>query len=342
MRRARSAYPKSSGSRRASKDPGKKLSPRPTAVSRKGARRFDGKIEAIALPPRTVNLPTPNLRDVQCATPTGLHRMAYREWGDPRNDRVLVCVHGLLRVSNDFDPLARALLDRYRVVCPDVVGRGASGRLRDPKGYHLPTYVADMVTLLARLDARTVHWFGTSMGALIGLLLASLPDAPIERMILNDAGPVLDAAALARIGTYVGEIQRFPTIEDAEAYIRRISAPFGPHTDAEWRFLTETVMKRDGDAWIRNHDPAIAVPFKAVDPATQAAATLWSFYDAIRCPVLSVRGEHSDLLTAATQAEMATRGPQAEIVTIPGVGHAATFMHDDQIAIARHFLLDRR
>ena len=279
--------------------------------------------------------PAVRLRDVQCITPAGLHRMAYREWGDPDNDRVLVCVHGLTRVSNDFDAFAQAVSSDYRVICPDVVGRGRSGRLRDPMGYQLPTYVADMVTLLARADAKTLHWFGTSMGALIGMVLASLPESPIERMILNDAGPVLGAAAIARIGSYVGETPRFATIEDAEVYIRRITAPFGPHNDAQWRFLTEVVMRRDGDAWVRHHDPAIAVPFQSTP---QTDTTLWHLYDAIRCPVLAVRGEHSDLLSPETHAEMATRGPQAELVTIAGVGHAPTFLHDDQIAIAKDFL----
>jgi len=285
---------------------------------------------------RTPNEILPRLRDVQCITPAGLHRMAYREWGAPSNGRVLVCVHGLTRVSNDFDALARAMSDRYRVVCPDVVGRGRSDRLRDPASYQVPTYVADMVTLLARLDAQTVHWFGTSMGALIGMILASLPDTPITRMVLNDAGPVLEARAITRIGSYVGETPRFATLDDAEVYIRRIAAPFGEHSDAEWRFLTEVVMRRDGDAWVRHHDPKIAVPFAT---APQADTILWHFYDAIRCPVLAVRGERSDLLTEATHEAMAIRGPKATLATIPGVGHAPTFLHADQIAIARHFLL---
>lgn len=283
--------------------------------------------------------PAVRLRDVQCATPAGLHRMAYREFGDPANDRVLVCVHGLTRVSNDFDALAAALSDTYRVVCPDVVGRGRSDWLRDPTLYQIPTYVSDMVTLLARLDAKTVHWVGTSMGALIGMLLASFPDSPIARLVLNDAGPVIEGAALVRIGQYVGETPRFATIEDAEAYIRAITAPFGAHTDAEWRFLTEVVMKRDGDAFVRHHDPALAIPFKAIDPAKPVDTQLWAYYDAIRCPTLVVRGAQSDLLTAETHAAMATRGPQAELATIPDVGHAPTLMHDDQVAIIREFLL---
>ena len=280
--------------------------------------------------------PQVRLDDVQCISPAGLHRMAYREWGDPANERVLVCVHGLTRVSNDFDVLARAMAGDYRVVCPDVVGRGRSGRLADPMLYQVPTYVADMVTLLARIDAPTVHWFGTSMGALIGMVLASLPGSPIARMIVNDAGPVLGAAAIQRIGSYVGETPRFATLDEAETYIRRIAAPFGDHTDAEWRFLTEVVMRRDGDGWVRHHDPAIAVPFRS---APQTDTTLWHVYDAIRCPLLAVRGEHSDLLSVETHAAMAARGPKAELVSIPHVGHAPTFLHDDQVAIARDFLL---
>ena len=277
---------------------------------------------------------------MQCISPAGLHRMAYREWGDADNDRVLVCVHGLTRVSNDFDALARALAHDYRIICPDVAGRGRSSWLRDPMLYQLPTYVADMVTLLARIDAKTIHWFGTSMGGLLGMALASLPDSPIERLILNDAGPLIGAAAIARIGSYVGETPRFETIEAAEIYIRAITAPFGEHTDAEWRFLTEVVMRKDGDAWVRHYDPALAVPFKAAKEFVQQGDTsLWHFYDAIRCPVLAVRGERSDMLSAATHAEMATRGPKAKLVTIVDVGHAPTFMHADQIAIASDFLL---
>ena len=287
----------------------------------------------------------PRLRDVQCITPAGLHRMAYREWGDPDNDRVLVCVHGLTRIGNDFDRVARAMLPHYRVVCPDVAGRGRSDRLRDPMLYQNPTYISDMVTLLARLDAKTVHWFGTSMGGLIGMGLAALArsedmPAPISRMILNDVGPVISAVAVARIGGYLGRPVRFKSLDEAVSYIRQIAAPFGAHSDAEWRFLTEVVIRADGEGYVLHYDPAIAVPFKvAAAAAPDTDTSLWHIYDAITCPVLAVRGQHSDLLSAATHAEMATRGPRAELATIADVGHAPTFLHADQIAVAREFLL---
>ncbi|MCU0775635.1 MAG: alpha/beta hydrolase, partial [Ideonella sp.] len=157
----------------------------------------------------------PRLHHVQCLDPRGLHRMAYWEWGDPANDRVLVCVHGLSRQGRDFDVLARAMSDRYRVVCPDVVGRGESDRLADPMGYAVPTYVADMVTLLARLNARTLHWVGTSMGGLIGLGVASLANTPVERLVLNDVGPKIEAGALQRIGSYLGAPLTWGSLDEA-------------------------------------------------------------------------------------------------------------------------------
>ena len=275
---------------------------------------------------------------VQCVTPSGLHRMAYLEWGDTDNPRVVVCVHGLTRCARDFDFLAAELSRDYRVICPDVVGRGDSDWLKNPMEYAIPTYAADMVTLIARLDVESVYWVGTSMGGLIGMMLAALPDTPISRMVLNDVGPVVTAVSLERIGAYVGKAPRLPSIEAAEQLVRLVSAPFGPHTDAQWRFLTEHVVRREADGAYRMHyDPAIAVPFNAGAPHKDMA--LWSFWDAMRCPTMAIRGEHSDLLTRETLAQMAARGPRAKTVDLAGIGHAPTLMQPDQIALVRAFLL---
>jgi pimeloyl-ACP methyl ester carboxylesterase len=268
--------------------------------------------------------------------------MAYKEWGDPLNSKVLVCVHGVTRVSDDFDSLAHELSDDYRVVCPDVVGRGRSGWLRNPQHYQVPQYVSDMVTLLARLDAQTVHWLGTSMGGLIGMGLASLKDSPIRKLVLNDIGPELNPAALARIGDYIGQDVRFPDFESAARYIKDISLPFGPHTDEEWRKLAADVLRRDKDGqWVRHYDLGLAVPFKSATPEStkQAEALLWMAYDSISCPTLLARGAQSDLLTREAAQAMTTRGPKAELVELPGVGHAPTFMHMDQISVVKKFLL---
>jgi len=277
-------------------------------------------------------------RSVQCIAPSGLHRMSYVEWGEPGNPRVLVCVHGLTRCARDFDFLARELCGHYRVVCPDVPGRGESDWLKNPMEYAMPTYLGDMVTLIARIGAQSVHWVGTSMGGLIGMTLASLPESPVTRLVLNDIGPVLSAQALDRIATYLGKAPLFPSFEAAEQFVRVVAAPFGPHDDAQWRFLTEHVVRREQDGTYRfRYDPAVAVPFNAESPHKDVE--LWSVYDAVRCPTLVMRGEHSDLLSRETAARMAERGPRAKCVEIAGIGHAPTLMHADQIAIVRSFLL---
>lgn len=267
--------------------------------------------------------------------------MAYVEWGDPANPRVLLCVHGLARQGRDFDDFARAMSDRYRVVCPDVVGRGRSDWLADPAGYQIPAYVADMVTLLARLDAQELHWVGTSMGGLIGLGLAALPESPVTRMVLNDVGPAIEAAALQRIGTYLGQPLRWGSIDEAADYLWRISASFGPHSREQWLALTRPMLRPDGDGFKLHYDPAIAVPFRAITPEAARAgeAMLWASYDALRCPTLLLRGADSDLLSRETAQAMTQRGPKASLVEFEGVGHAPTLVAPDQIAAVREFLL---
>ncbi len=287
------------------------------------------------------HLSEPRLDHVQCLGASGLHRMAYWEWGEPANPRVLVCVHGLSRQGRDFDTLARAMSAHYRVVCPDVVGRGASDWLADPAGYQIPAYVADMVTLLARLNARTVHWVGTSMGGLIGLGLASLPQSPIGRLVLNDVGPSIEFDALVRIGTYLGQPLRWGTLEEAADYLRAISASFGPHTREQWLALSRPMLKADGDGFKLHYDPAIAQSFNAVTPQATAAgeALAWAAFDAIRCPTLVLRGADSDLLTRATAQAMTQRGPKARLHEFAGIGHAPTLVADEQVAVVREFLL---
>lgn len=280
----------------------------------------------------------PRLGRVQCASAAGLHHVAYREWGDPANPDVLVCVHGLTRCARDFDRLALALCERYRVVCPDVVGRGESDWLADPMLYGYPQYLADMVTLIARLNVERVHWVGTSMGGLIGMALASLKDSPVAKLVLNEAGAVVAHASLERIGSYVGADPRFPSVEAAEQMIRAVAAPFGPHTDAEWRFLTEVVVRRNADgSWRLHYDPRIGEAFRHAVP--EGDIVLWNVWDAIRCPTLLIRGAQSDLLARETAEEMTRRGPKAKLVELPGIGHAPTLLHEDQIAIVREYLL---
>ena len=287
-------------------------------------------------------LNSPRFGSVQCLSPAGMHRMAYAEWGDPGNPNVLVCVHGLTRVGRDFDWLARAMADRYRVVCPDVVGRGASDWLRDPLQYHVGQYAADMVTLIARLNVDSVHWVGTSMGGLVGISVAGQPGTPISKFVINDVGPTLSAAAIQRIGEYLGKPVRFETVDAAVDFISFIGAPFGLKSRDEWRSITEPVIRRDGDGWVLHYDPRIAEPFRLVTPelAARAEAANWALWDNIRCPTLLARGAQSDLLTHDTALQMTRRGPRAKLVEFAGVGHAPMFMHDDQISVVRDFLIN--
>ena len=267
--------------------------------------------------------------------------MAYWEWGDPANRRVLICAHGLSRQGRDFDTLAAALCGQYRVVCPDVVGRGESDWLSDAMGYSIPAYVADMVALLARLDAEVVDWVGTSMGGLIGLGLAALRGSPLRRLVLNDVGPTIEPASLVRIGTTLGQPTHWDTLDEAADALWAISQGFGPHTREQWLALTRPQLRGDAGGFKPRYDPAIAVPFRLITPelARAGEAVLWQAYDSLRLPVLLLRGAGSDLLSSATARAMSERGPKARRVEFAGVGHAPMLVQPDQVAAVSEFLL---
>ena len=283
----------------------------------------------------------PRLNHVQCLAGHGLHRVAYWEWGDPADPHAVVCVHGLSRQGRDFDMLARDLAPQRRVVAVDVAGRGQSDWLADPAGYTLPNYVADLVTVLARLNARTVDWVGTSMGGLIGLALAALQNSPVRRLVLNDVGPAIQPEAIQRIGSYLGQPAHFSSVEAAADALWAISSSFGPHSREDWLALTRPQLVPDGEGYKPHYDPAIAVPFRAMTAAHALAgeAALWAAYDSLRCPTLLLRGAESDLLSPATAQAMTQRGPRARLVEFAGVGHAPTLVAADQRRAVTEFLL---
>ncbi len=275
-------------------------------------------------------------RQVWCSSAAGLHRMAYTEWGAPDNPRVLLCVHGLTRNGRDFDELASAMAGDYRVICPDVVGRGRSDWLRDAGSYGIRQYVQDMVVLIARLDVESVHWLGTSMGGIIGMALASLENTPVSRLLLNDVGPTIAPAAIRRIGENLGRAPKFDTLDDAECFIRRVSATFGQLSDTQWRHLAETSVRPMPDGRLEmRYDPRIAESYQRATASSELG--LWAIYDRIRCPTRVLRGEDSDLLSPETCRQMAVRGPGAEIIEVPDVGHAPMFMDEGQVALVKAF-----
>jgi pimeloyl-ACP methyl ester carboxylesterase len=266
----------------------------------------------------------------------GFHRVVYREWGESDNPRVVTCVHGLTRNGRDFDVLAQRLAGRFRVLCPDMPGRGDSEWLSDPNDYSFATYLPTLTVLLAHARADRVAWVGTSMGGLLGMVMAAQPETPVTRLVVNDVGPVIEGAALARIAAYVGLDPVFDSFASLEAHIREVSAPFGALTDAQWNTLARTTARESPDGrWRLKYDPRIAVPFRAA--ATQNS-DLWAIWDAIPCPTLLLRGAQSDLLSSATAAEMRSRGPKPEFVEVPGVGHAPMLLSEEQIAPVEAFL----
>ena len=223
------------------------------------------------------------------------------------------------------------------MIAPDVVGRGESDFLQNPMGYNTVTYAADMITLLAKLGVEQVAWLGTSMGGLIGMMLAAQPNSPINRLILNDVGPTLSLDALKRIAGYVGNPYEFADMELASRYARLVFAPFGLRTEDEWASLCKSSFKPLSAGGVRfNYDKEIRQPLQQT--YIDKPFDIWPLYDAIKCTTLLVHGELSDLLSAETAKEMTQRGPRATLKVVAGVGHAPMFMSEDQIDLVRDFL----
>jgi len=276
---------------------------------------------------------------VQCTNGDGSHRMAYHAWGDPSNPKVLLCVHGLTRRGSDFNTLAQAMSKDYYVVCPDVVGRGDSDRLQNPMMYAVPQYVADMASLVKHLGVAHVDWLGTSMGGLIGMVFASMPNSPIRRMLINDVGPRIEPEAIKRLGSYVGQTFSFANRADALERLNAICASFGEHTPQEWEIYNGPMLIQKNGLWEMHYDPDISVPFASVNPIMAKAGemAMWHAFKQIHIPMLIVRGGNSDLLSAKTVAEMCKVNPYARSIEIPNVGHAPAFVKAEQIALAKEF-----
>jgi pimeloyl-ACP methyl ester carboxylesterase len=277
-------------------------------------------------------------RSLSCIGPHGFHRLAYVEWPGPKDAPTVLCVHGLTRNARDFDVLGQALSAAYRVICPDMPGRGKSDWLAVSEDYGYPLYLSDMVTLIARLDVERVDWIGTSMGGIIGMLFAALPNAPLRRLVINDVGPFIPKDGLERIGTYLGADPSFADLAGVEAALRRVHAPFGPLSDEQWHQMALHSSRRKPDgSYALGYDPKIADAFKR-GPITDV--DLWMQWDMIAAPTLVLRGVQSDILPADIAQAMTQRGPRARLVEFSGIGHAPALMAPDQIAFIRDFLRD--
>jgi pimeloyl-ACP methyl ester carboxylesterase len=260
------------------------------------------------------------------------YRMAWVEWGDAAAP-VVLCVHGLTSSGRDFDPLAEALAADFRVICPDLPGRGRSEWLPDPALYQPFSYVQALSHLLAVIG-RPVCWVGTSLGGICGMLIAAASGQPITRLVLNDVGPFIPATALVRIRDAIAEPQTFADLAGLEAYLRRVRAAAGTLTDAQWAHLATHSARTLPDGRLAPHyDPAITRSLLDAEPQE---VTLWPVWQRIHIPVFVVRGERSELLEPPTLARMERSG--ARSLTVAGAGHAPALMDAPTIAAVREFL----
>lgn len=284
-------------------------------------------------------VPTPSPDDV----PKKPHHIAYMDWGDPDNPHLIICVHGLTRNCRDFDFLADALSSRYRIICPDVVGRGQSDWLECEKDYdYYPLYLSDAAALIAHVQSQyskpiTIDWVGISMGGLIGMMIATQSEITINKLVVSDVGPYIPLAALRRMSEYVGKDVRFNNLDEFEAYIREISSSFGPLTDDQWRHLTiHSVRTFNDGTYGFYYDPKISASFK--EHVRSEDIDLWKYWDLLRASTLVIRGAESDVLLPETAEEMKNRGPKAKIIELPGIGHAPILLDEKQISIVKAFL----
>jgi pimeloyl-ACP methyl ester carboxylesterase len=291
---------------------------------------------------QAVMSPSPRFGEFIALGPHGFTQLGYTAWGPEDAERTVVCVHGLTRNSRDFDFLAQRLAALgMRVVAPDLPGRGRSAPVAHAEDYATPLYIAVMGALIAHLGVKEIDWVGTSLGGHIGMELAARPGSPIRRLVLNDIGARVPAAALQRIGSYLRNARRFRALPEVETYLREIYAPFGPLSDAQWRHIAQHSVVEDGGQLRLNYDPRIVTQFSR--PMFLDVA-LWRVWEQVACSVLILRGQHSDLLLAETVAEMKRRGLAAEhgrvqSIEIPDSGHAPALMADEQVRPIEEFLL---
>lgn len=276
----------------------------------------------------------------------GFHKVAYTEWGTPSADHPpILCIHGLSRNSRDFDYLAQALEASGRhVYCPDIVGRGDSDWLHNPLHYTFEQYIADMNALIARTGAKQVDWIGTSMGGLIGMIMASMPHSPIRRLVMNDVGPQIPAKAMARLSKYVGRDPDFTSVEEAEHYYKNIYKDFGDLDEAQWRHLTlHSIREIAPGKFISKMDHGVKQspaksklawklllnPHKALE-GTFFDIDLWQMWRKVTCPVLVIHGVHSDLLLPAIIEKMHQGRTNVDVLEIPDAGHAPALVRPSE------------
>ena len=283
----------------------------------------------------------PRPRHLRCEglSPAGRHLLHALDWGPRSARRAVVCAHGYSGNARDFDFLARELARGARVICPDVAGRGESDWLA-PLSYNFPQFLSDFRSLLAHAGVNEVDWVGTSMGGLLGLLLAAESTSPVRSLVMNDVGAFLPADALARIARNLHAPERFATLAEVEAHLRHTHRDWGAIDDAQWTHLVRHGARRSDDGWRLHYDPQIA---RVVQPLPFVSGLyFWNSWYHVRCPVLLMRGESSEVFPASVAATMLEAKPQAELVEVAGAGHAPALMSPAEIATVAQFVAGAR
>ncbi len=260
----------------------------------------------------------------------------YADWGDSQNPKVLLCVHGLVLAGPSFDRFAKALSADYRVICPDIVGRGQSSWLANKMNYRVDVYAGHIMALLQHLGVGKVDWVGTSMGGLIAWTADFLFPGVIRKLVVNDIGPFLPQLALKRIAEYISMPQVFANAALATQYLKQVYAPFNLPDEAAWEEMFRYYFKPNGlGGFVQHYDPGIALPFSAL--AMAGDLELWALWEKLSCPAMVLRGKNSDLLLAETAYRMRQK-PGTEYLEIDGAGHAPSLMTADQISAIHNWL----
>jgi len=268
----------------------------------------------------------------------GFHRLNYLQWGE-ENHETLICVPGITRNARDFDYLAAKMSSQYRIICPDIAGRGDSDHLENDEAYNYLQYNADMNALIARLRVDQVNWLGTSMGGIIGMVLASVPNTPIKRLIINDIGPEVSRDALMSIAEYIGKSEEFASLTEAETYLREIYSEFAPMSDSDWQEMAKHSSKStDSGAYRLKFDPKIGDAFR--DSITYFDIDMWDTWEQISCPVLVLRGKDSRFLTQETAARMQDNRPDVTLVEFENTGHTPTLRNAEQVSVIEEWLTE--
>lgn len=288
----------------------------------------------------------------------GFHNVAYTEWGSSAPEHpTVICVHGYTRNGRDFDTLAHYLGVKGRhVFCPDVVGRGDSSWFKQAHHYNFTQYVADMNALIARTHAQQIDWIGTSMGGMIGMMMAALPNTPIRRLILNDIGPQIPLHGLRKLAKYIGNEPEFKSVEEAKQYFKANYSEFGILTEQQWDTFTEhSIEQRAAKVYVAKVDPGIKNPKSTMQAVSDFFhhpqkslegilydIDLWSIWKKIRCPVLVIHGVRSDLLTPEIIRKMIRTHPKTEVYEVENAGHAPALLETSQHEIIEQWLHSKK